>query len=127
MNEGHRYIKARLKTLERLVMVYPDAESWGKPFETGCLFRSADEVILPYLGKTVWLKKKLLDLCGFLFEIKDTNGWVVMPDWVEYFDSQDLVPPANWDDPYCERFDDIWLEPFEERWTIIMDLFIVTG
>jgi hypothetical protein len=58
MNENQGYIKARIKTHEQIVEVYPEAECWGKPLKPGCLFRSADEVILPYLGKTIWVRKK---------------------------------------------------------------------
>ena len=74
MNENQGYIKARLKTHEQLVRAYPDAENWGKPLEPGCLFRSADEVTLPFLGKTIWVRKKRIDLNRIYFEIQ--NGHV---------------------------------------------------
>jgi hypothetical protein len=62
-----------------------------------------------------------------LFEIKGTDGWIVLPDWIESFDSIELVPPAKWNDPYCEVVDDIWLDLYEDRWMIIEDLLIITG
>jgi len=127
MNEHHGYIKARLITHERLVQVYPDAECWGKLLKPGCLFRAADEVLIPYLGRTIWVRKKRIDLGQFLFEIQDTDGWIVLPDWIEYFDAPGLVPPAKWDDPDGEVVDDLWLDWYEDRWKVIEDLFIVTG
>jgi len=81
----------------------------------------------PYLGRTVWLRKKRIDRCQIYYEIKDTDGWVVLPEWIEYFDTADMVPPAKWEDPEDEIVDDTWLEWYEERWIIIEDLFIVTG
>jgi hypothetical protein len=38
MTENHKYIKARLKTHEQLIRVYPDAESWGRPLDSKRLF-----------------------------------------------------------------------------------------
>jgi len=81
----------------------------------------------PYLGRTVWLRKKRIDLCQIYYEIKDTDGWVVLPKWIEYFDTADLVPPAKWEDPEDEIVDDTWLKWYEERWTVIENLVIVTG
>lgn len=127
IDESHSYIKARLKTQDQLAKVYPEAESWGKPLEPGCLFRSADEVILPYIGRTIWVRKKRIDLNRFYWIIKDTDGLVVLPDWIEYFETEGLVPSAGWDDPEGEVDDDTWLEWYEDRWTIIEDLLIVTG
>jgi hypothetical protein len=109
------------------VQVYPDAECWGKPLDSKHWCHSVDEVILPYLVRTVWLRKKRRGLTWFCFEIQDTDGWIVLPDWIEYFDTAELVPPAKWDDLNCEVDNDIWLGPFEERWIIIEDLIIVTG
>jgi hypothetical protein len=109
------------------VQVYPDAECWGKPININRLFPAADKVILPCLCKTTWVCNNRIDLGQFLFEIQDTDGLIVLPDWIEYFDTADLVPPAKWDDPDGMLGNDVWLEPFEDRWAIIGDLFIVTG
>lgn len=38
MTEHCKYIKARLKTYEQLVKVYPEAESWDKPIDSNRLF-----------------------------------------------------------------------------------------
>jgi hypothetical protein len=126
MTENYVYVKATLKTHEQLVKVYPEAEQWGKPIDHNRLFPSADEVILPYLGRTVWVQKKRLDLCRFFFRIKGTE-WVVLPEWIESFDAPELVSPAKWNDPYCEVSDDTWLEPYEDRWMIIENMLIITG
>jgi hypothetical protein len=127
MKKKTGYIKARVKTQEQIQKVYPPAKYWGKPLDSEHLFPSADEVIIPYLGKTVWVKKKRIDLFRFFYEIKDTGGWVVLPDWIDHFNSMDLVPPAGWRDPDHEVDDDTWLEPFEERFIIIDGVLIITG
>ena len=123
-----RYIRARIKTYEQLVKVYPEAKHWGKPISIDHLFPSADEVKIPYLGKTVWLKKKRHDSFRFYYEIKDSGGLVVLPNWIEYFDSEDLVSPAEWKDFYEPSVvDDTWLNYYESRFMIIEDLLIITG
>ena len=128
MSKNYKYIKARIKTQEQIQKVYPDAKYWGNPPENRIWFPLADEVILPYLGKTVWIGKKRCDLFRFYYEIKESDGLVVMPDWIDYFESEDLVPPAEWEEEYDEfRVDDIWLDPFKERFTIIDDIIIITG
>ena len=83
MAKETRYIRARIKTHKELVKVYPEAKCWGKPISMDHLFPSADEVILPYLGKTVWLRKKRHDSFRFYYEIKDTDGFIVLPDWID--------------------------------------------
>lgn len=127
MEKDKGYIKARLKTYELFVEVYPEAKHWGRPISCDHLFPSADENILPYLGKTIWLQKKRQDLFRFYFEFKDADGFIALPNWIQSFDSPKLVPPAEWNDPYDGRVDDIWLDPYKERWIILDDLLIVTG
>ena len=128
MSKKLGYIKARIKTMEQLKKVYPPAKHWGKPISFDHLFPSADEVIIPYLGKTIWLKKKRIDRCRFSYEIKDSGGLVVKPDWIEYFDSAELVSPAEWKDFYEPSVvDDTWLDYYESRFMIIDDLLIITG
>ncbi len=124
-----RYIKAKIKSQEQIEKVYPEAAYWGKPpAESIWLnFRPADEVILPYLGTTVWVRKKRIDLFDFLYEIKDSDGLVLMPNWIECFESEGLVPPAEWEDPYEERVDDIWLDFSTDRFFVLDDILIVTG
>lgn len=48
-------------------------------------------------------------------------------EWIEYFDTAGMVPPAKWDDPYYEVVNDIWLEWTEESGKIIEELIIVPG
>ena len=114
--------------MEQLKKVYPPARHWSKPISIDHLFPSADEVIIPYLGKTIWLKKKRHDRFRFYYEIKDSGGLVVKPDWIEYFDSAELVSPAEWKDCYNPSVvDDTWLNHYESRVMIIDDLLIITG
>jgi hypothetical protein len=128
MSENFGYIKAKIKTQRQIQKVYPPAEDWGKPLDSQRLFPSADEVVLPYLGKTVWLRKKRHDSCRFYYEIKDTDGFIVILDWIDYFDSEDLVSSAVWKDFYDPSVvDDTWLNYYESRVMIIDDLLIITG
>ena len=124
----NRYIRARIKTHKELVKVCPEAKHWGKPISKEHWFPSADEVIIPYLGKTVWLKKKRSDQCNFYYEIKNSGGLIAMPNWIDYFDSKELVSPAEWKDFYEPSVvDDTWLNYYESRFMIIEDLLIITG
>jgi hypothetical protein len=67
-------------------------------------------------------------LYEFYFEIKDSGGLVVLPNWIVYFDSEHLVPPAEWSDSYNPFIvNDIWLEDDEDRFMTIDDILIVTG
>ena len=128
MAKETRYIRARIKTYKEFVKVYPEAKDWGKPISVDHMFRSADESIMPYLGKAVWLKKKRDDLFNFYFEIKDSGGLIAMPKWIEYFDSEDLVAPAEWKNAYRPYLvDDTWLNKYRPRFVIIEDLLIITG
>jgi hypothetical protein len=63
----------------------------------------------------------------FFFEIKDSGGLVVLPNWIDSFESEDLVPPAKWDRPGEELTDDIWLDRFEDRSFFVGDTFIIHG
>ena len=123
----NRYIKAMIKTQVQIAELYPEAEYWGKePLERGCL-RSADEVVLPYLGKTVWLRKIRDGQCSFYYVIQDTEV-VILAGWITYFDSEGFVPPA--DVPYDssgEIKNDIWIEFYEGRHVVIDELLIITG
>ena len=128
MTEKNKYIKARIKLQKEIAKVYPPAESWGKPIGPERISPSTDECIMPYLGKIVWVKKKRIDLNRFQYEIKSTGGLVILPDWIDYFDSEDLVPSAKWEDPWGERDNnDTWLDPFKKRYMVIDDILIVTG
>ena len=115
MSDHTGYVRARIKTYEQLVKVYREARHRGKPISLDHLFLSADEIIIPYLGKTVWVKKIQVDLCSFYYEIQDSEGLIVMPDWIDYFDTAELVPPSEWTDPY------------EDRAIFPDDLIIITG
>ena len=51
-----------------------------------------------------------------------------MPEWIDYFDSENLVPWAEWKDYYDPSVvDDTWLDYYEERYVIIDEVLIVTG
>ena len=86
-------VPARLKTWARLVHVIPAALNW-RNYGDRTLFRSADEVVIPHLGTTVMLKRIQHDLLSFHYEIVGTGGLTVGPKWVEYFDTDQLVPSA---------------------------------
>jgi hypothetical protein len=124
MSNHDGFIKAKLKTHRQVVDVHPDALYWGKRGEGG--FIGCDNVVLPYLGRTVWLRKRRIDLYDFCFEIRDSRGVIVFPKWIAYFASPRLVPPAEYSKE-DGRTDDTWVEPFEERFIYIGDLLVVTG
>ena len=128
MRENHRYIKAKIKTQKQMEKVIPDAKYWGNPPEDRVWFPSPNELVLPYLGKSVWLRKKRCDRFSFFYEIKDRDGILVEPDWIDYFDSEDLVPSAEWKDKSDEsRTDDLWLDPYKDRFIILDEIIIITG
>ncbi len=127
MDEKHRYITARIKTQKQIEKVYPSAKYWGGPRSPNYLCRSACESLLPYLGKTVLVRKIRLDIYRTYYEIKDTGGLRINANWIDFFDSENFVPAVEWKDPNWERFNDIWLDPLKKRYIIIDDIVIVTG
>jgi hypothetical protein len=129
MGENPKYIKARVKTQGQIAMVHPPAVYWGKPIDERCCCGGrAEEVILPYLGKVVLVKKKRQGIFDFYYEIKDTDGLIVLPNWIAYFDSEHLVPPTEWEDIYNPSIvDDIWLNYEEDRIFFVDNLPIITG
>ena len=128
MGKNACYIKAKIKTQGQIAHVYPSAVYWGKPIDDVHWCRGADEAMLPYIGKIIWVKKQRRGLNEFYFEIKDTDGFIVMPNWIAYFDSENLVPPAQWKNS-CDSsiVYDVWLNRDEERIFWVDDLLIVTG
>ena len=123
MDNKQGYIRARIKTQEQIARVYPPAVYWRKPVDDMCCCGRADEVVLPYLGKLVLVKKKRRGILDFYYEIKDTDGVIVMPNWIAYFESDNLVHPAEGED----NVDYIWLMFGKDRIFFIDDLLIITG
>jgi hypothetical protein len=119
-----RYVKAKIKTQEQIAAVYPPAALWGKPLDDSHWCHGADEIVLPYLGTTVWIRKVRFDLFRFYYLIFETEI-VIEPNWIAYFD--EFVPPADWNDQFGEVKNDIWLEPYVDRYMMIDDLLIITG
>jgi len=91
MGKNCKYIKAKIKTQKQMEKVIPDVKYWGNPPKDRVWIPSPNELALPYLGKTVWLKKKRCDQFSFFYEIKDSDGILVEPEWIDHFDSEDLV------------------------------------
>ena len=128
MEINDEYIKAKIKTRGQRAMVYPNAVYWGQPLDKRSCFRGADEIFLQFVGKTICVRKKRQRSDEFYYEIKDTDGLIAMPNWIAYFDSEHLVPPAEWSDSYNPfRVDDIWIDYDEERILFVDDLLIITG
>ena len=74
------------------------------------------------------LKKKRRSLFEFYYKIKDIDDIFIVPNWIAYFDSEHLVPPAVWEDIYdSSTVNDIWLDYYEDRIFFIDDLLIITG
>jgi hypothetical protein len=127
MNEdqGAPWIKAWLKTHREVIWVFPEAVYWGRPNHGD--FRQADECIMPFLGKEVWVRKIRGCRTAFHFEIKDTRGLIVLPNWIDHFESEDLIPPASWTDLEEGRTDDTWMDRFEDRFLVLDDTLIIHG
>lgn len=123
MKKNKGYVKAKIKSQGQIAQVYPPAVYWGKPLDDVHWCHGADEIVMPYLGKIVWVKKIRRGILDFYYEIKDTNGITIMPNWIDYFESEHLVPPAGWED----IVDDIRLMEEEERIFFVEDLPIFTG
>ena len=123
MRRNDGYIKAKIKSQGQIARVYPSAVYWGKPIDDEHWCHGADEIVMPYLGKIVWVKKKRRGILDFYYEIKDTDGVIVMPNWIAYFESDNLVHPAEGED----IVDYIWLMFKEDRIFFIDDLLIITG
>ncbi len=120
------WIKARLKTHREVTWVYPDAVWWGRRTDR-IEFGSADEAVLPYLGKVVHLRKRRISDDQFFFEIKDSGGLLVLPNWVRSFESAELVPPADYDGARAGLAGDTWLEWYEKRFMEIEDILVIHG
>ena len=128
MSENYRYIKARIKTQKQMEKVIPDARYWGNPPKDRVWLPSPNELVLPYLGKTVWLRKIRYNSNRFFYEIKTSDQIFVEPDWIDHFESDYLIPPAEWKDISGEsRTDDLWLDTYKSRSIIIDDIVIITG
>ena len=79
MNKKERYIKAKIKSQEQIQKVNPSAKYWGKLTGFDNMLPSADECILPFLEKVVWVKKKRYDLLRVFYKVIDTDGITVSP------------------------------------------------
>ena len=109
-------------------MVHPPAVYWGKPLGDRRYFRGADKIVLKFVGKTISVKKMRSGLDEFYYEIKNSGGLVLLPNWIAYFDSENLVPPAEWSDYYNPSLvDDIWLDDEKCRILMIENILIITG
>jgi hypothetical protein len=128
MNDAKEpWIKARLKTLDDLRLTWPLAWCWSNPYSKSP-FPPADEVVIPYLGKTVWVREKMVDSYEVLYEIKDSGGLIVLLEWIDHFQPDSTVPPSGWEIQKSEQEKgDTWVERFEDRSTIVEDMMIIHG
>ena len=122
-NKGAQWIRARLKALDDVRLSWPLAWCWRNPYQNG--FPPADEVVIPYLGKTVWVRENRIDAVEVLYEIKDTRGLVVLPEWIDHFLlPDDSVPSSGWTKP---KRVETWIERFEDRFLVLDDSVIIHG
>ena len=122
-NKGAQWIRASLKALDDVRLSWPMAWCWRNPFLDN-LFTPADEVIIPYLGKTVWVRENRIDAWEVLYEIKGTRGLVVLPEWIEHFLPDNSVPSSGWTKP---KRVETWIERFEDRFQLLDDTVIIHG
>ncbi len=120
---GSHWIKARLKTLVDLRISWPLAWYWQNPYNPS-LFPPADEVVIPYLGKTVWVREKWIDKSDFIYEIKDSGGLIVLPEWIEQYFPPESVSRSGWKaSKRCRK----WVECFEDRVLVLEGILIIHG
>ena len=77
--EDEAWIRVRLKTLIDLRISWALAWCWRNP----------------YLGKTVWVLERSVNSSEVFYEIKDSRGLVVLPEWIEHFLPDESVPPSS--------------------------------
>ena len=116
-------MRAQLKTLLDVRLSRPLAWCWQNPYLNN-LFPPADEVVIPYLGKTVWVREQWIDRYEVLYEIKDSGGLIVLPEWIDHFIPGDSMPSSGWQAP--ERAG-TWMGRFEDRFLILDDTMIIHG
>ena len=114
-DKGTNWIKVRLKTLSDLRIAWTKAWCWQNPYSPS-LFPPADEAVIPYLGKTVWVRENRIDAYEVLYEIKDSRGLIVLPEWIDQFLPDESVPTSGWQDP---RKDETWVELVEDRFLVL--------
>ncbi len=128
MGRNDGYIKAKIKSQGQIAQNYPSAVYWGKPIDNEHWCHGADEAVMPFLRKTLWLKKIRSGINEFYYKMKDIDGLFMVPSWIAYFDSEHFVPPAEWEDiDNPSIVDDIWLNYEEDRIIFVDDLLIITG
>src|SRR5512143_1318852 len=117
------WIKARLKTLIDLRLAWPLAWFWQNPYNPS-IFPPADEVVIPFLGKTVWVREKWVDKSEFIYEIKDTGGLIVLPEWVDQFLSEASMSMKR---RKVSKKRGTWIERFEDQILVLEGLLIMHG
>jgi len=122
-NQGAPWFRARLKTLIDLRIAWPLAWCWKNPYLDN-LFPPADEVVIPYLGETVWVRELDTYPCEILYEIKDSGGLIVLAEWIDHFLPDDSVPPSGWK---ASKRSETWMERIEDRSLIVEDTLIIHG
>jgi hypothetical protein len=85
MTTNNRPIKVKIKDREQFQMVFP------LPLDNS---QGLGRFLNSIIGQTIWVKQShsSRSRSGNVF-LKD--GWVIMPDWIEWFDTDQLVVPAG--------------------------------
>jgi hypothetical protein len=122
-NQGTNWVKARLKSLVDLRLAWPLAWCWQNPYNPSP-FPPADEVVIPFLGKTVWVREMWIDPYEVIYEIKDSGGLIVLPEWIDHFLPDDSVPSTGWGG---SKKGETWVELVEDRFLVIDDFVIIHG
>ena len=122
-NEGAQWFKARLKTLVDLRIAWPKAWYWKNPYNPSP-FPPADEVVIPYLGKMLWVREKWIDQYEVVYEIKDSGGLIVLPEWIDHYLPDDSVSRSGYQD---SKRCGTWIERFEDRLLVLQSILIIHG
>ena len=82
----HNFVLAKIKDPDQFKQVFP------LPFDGD---NKLARFIRSILGQTVRVRKAKSQHGGFHYLSDIDPRWVIMPSWIEYFDTDDLVPTCS--------------------------------
>lgn len=79
------YINVRIKDQDRFKQVFPlNFENNKMP--------GVGRFILSILGKSIWVRKIRNNPGSFCYVSLDDDRYVIMPNWIEHFETGDMIP-----------------------------------
>jgi len=90
------YIRAKIKDRDQFRQVFPlPRDSPDAP--------EVAKFILSIIGETIGVKKMRSQTGSFYYVSDIDSRWVIMPSWIEYFDTEKLVLQHTTPDSYEQR------------------------